>query len=103
MGEGLGHWDGDTFVVDSIGFTDASWLGIQGFFHSENMRVVERFTRQGNTVRYDVTVEDPDVLLQPWVIPTRMMRINPNPKAYMAEGLPCSEKDLTHLVSKENH
>ena len=50
-----------------------------------------------------VTVEDPDVLLQPFKMNTRMMRINPNPRAYMTEGLPCSEKDLSHLVSKENH
>jgi hypothetical protein len=103
MGEGLGSWDGDTFVVDSIGFTDASWLAIQGFFHSEHMRVVERFKREGNTVTYDVTVQDPDVLLQPYKLNTRMMRINPNPRAYLTEGLPCSEKDLSHLVSKENH
>jgi hypothetical protein len=103
MGEGLGSWDGDTFVVDSIGFTDASWLGIQGFFHSEHMHVVERFKRTGNTIAYDVTVEDPDVLLMPYKIPTRMMRVNPNPRAYLTEGLPCSEKDLSHLVSKENH
>jgi hypothetical protein len=67
------------------------------------MHVVERFTRQGNTVTYNVKVDDPDVLLQPWIPAARMMRINPNPKAYLTEGLPCSEKDLTHLVSKENH
>jgi hypothetical protein len=103
MGEGLGSWDGDTFVVDSIGFNDASWLGIQGFFHSENMHVIERFKRVGNTVTYDVTVQDPDVLLQPYQPAGRMMRVNPNPKAYLTEGLPCSEKDLSHLVSKENH
>ena len=45
------------------------------------MRVVERFTRQGDVLLYDVTVEDPDVLVEPYVFPTRIVRRNPNPDA----------------------
>src|SRR5437588_3879226 len=41
-GESIGHWEGETFAVETIGFTDASWLDITGYFHSENMHVVER-------------------------------------------------------------
>jgi hypothetical protein len=81
LGYAVGRWEGDTLVVDSIKFNDATWFGRGGFFHSEDMHVVERFTRQGDVLLYDVTVEDPDVLVEPWVLPTRTVRRNPNPDA----------------------
>jgi len=81
FGDTVGHWEGDTLVLDSIAFTDATWIGRGGFFHSDRMHVVERFTRQGDALMYDVTVEDPEVLVQPWVFPTRIVRRNPNPDA----------------------
>ncbi len=65
-GHSVGHWEGDTLVIESIGFTPATWLARGGFFHSEDMKVTERFTRQGDQMLYEVTVEDPEVLLQPW-------------------------------------
>jgi hypothetical protein len=65
-GHSVGHWEGDTLVIESIGFTPATWLARGGFFHSEDMKVTERFTRQGDQMLYEVTVEDPQVLLQPW-------------------------------------
>jgi hypothetical protein len=100
MGEAIGKWDGDTFMVDSIGFTDFTWLDIPGYLHSENMHVVERFTRTGNTLKYEVTVEDP-MLLKPFVLNPRNIALS---KADMlGEALPCIERDLSHLVSKENH
>jgi hypothetical protein len=102
-GESLGHWEGDTMVIDTIGFNDTSWLDIGGYFHSENMHVVERFTREGDTLRWQTTVEDPDVLIRPWVMNARTLRLNSNPKAVLEETLPCSERDLSHLVTKEHH
>ena len=65
-GHSVGHWDGDTLVIESMGFTPLTWLARGGFFHSEDMKVTERFTRQGDQMLYEVTVEDPEVLLQPW-------------------------------------
>ena len=65
-GHSVGHWEGDTLVIESVGFTPQTWLARGGFFHSEDMRVIERFTRQGDQMLYEVTVEDPQVLLQPW-------------------------------------
>jgi hypothetical protein len=65
-GHSIGHWDGDTLVIESRGFVPETWLARGGFFHSENMKVIERFTRKGDELLYEVTVEDPDVLLQPW-------------------------------------
>lgn len=103
IGESLGRWEGETFVIDSVGFTDASWLDIAGYFHSENMHVIERLRRQGNTLTWEATVEDPDVLLKAWVMNPRTARLNPDPKAVLAEDLPCLERDLAHLVTKEHH
>jgi hypothetical protein len=102
-GESLGHWEEDTLVIDTIGFNDTSWLDIGGYFHSENMHVIERLHREGNTLTWQATVEDPDVLLKPWAMSTRTLKLNPDPKAVLAETLPCVERDLSHLVTKEHH
>jgi hypothetical protein len=81
LGDTVGRWEGDTLVLDSLGFIDTTWIGRGGFFHSNEMHVVERFTRQGDVLLYDVTVEDPDVLVEPYVFPTRTVRRNMNPNA----------------------
>ena len=65
-GHSVGHWEGDTLVIESVGFTPETWLARGGFFHSDDMKVFERFTRKGDQMLYEVTVEDPQVLLQPW-------------------------------------
>ncbi|HXD74359.1 MAG TPA: hypothetical protein VN628_11510, partial [Vicinamibacterales bacterium] len=81
LGDSVGKWEGDTLVLDAIAFTDQTWIGRGGFFHSDKMHVIEKFTRQGDALLYDVTVDDPDVLAEPWVFPTRVVRRNPNPDA----------------------
>ena len=103
-GESIAQWDGDTLVVDSWGFHANSWFDqVGGYFHSENMHVIERFRRDGNTLTWTATVEDPDVLLEPWTSTPRVALLNPNPKAMLPEGLPCSERDLGATTSKEHH
>jgi hypothetical protein len=77
----VGKWEGDTLVLDSISFVDSTWLARGGFFHSDNMHLVEKFTRQGNAINYEVTVEDPEVLAEPWVMTPRTMRLITNPEA----------------------
>jgi hypothetical protein len=76
MGITVGRWEGDTLVLDSVGFIDTTWIGRGGFFHSDKMRVVEKFRREGDAIFYDVTVEDPEVWAEPLVFPTRIMRRN---------------------------
>jgi len=100
-GDAVGRWEGDTLVIDTIGITEESWLDFPGYFHSPKMHVVERMKREGNTVTWNATVEDPVVLLKPWVMNQRTLRLNADPKAALAEDLPCSERDLLHLVTKE--
>jgi hypothetical protein len=104
LGYTVGRWEGDTLVLDSIAFVDTTWLGRGGFFHSSDMRVVERFTRQGDVILYDVTVEDPEVLVEPWVIPTRTLRRNPNPDAGLQrERGNCEVYELEDISSQIRH
>jgi hypothetical protein len=77
----VGQWEGDTLVLDSTSFVDTTWLARGGFFHSDQMHVVEKFTRKGNQILYEVTVEDPEVLAEPWVMTPRVMRLMPNAEA----------------------
>jgi hypothetical protein len=59
MGQSVGRWDGDTLVVDVTGFNDQSWFDRAGNFHSEALRVVERFTRTAaDSLSYEATIED---------------------------------------------
>jgi hypothetical protein len=104
MGYTVGRWEGDTLVLDSISFVDTTWLGRGGFFHSSDMHVVERFTRQGDVILYDVTVEDPEVLVEPWVIPTRALRRNTNRDAGLQrERGNCEVYELEDITSQIRH
>jgi hypothetical protein len=105
-GVGLGKWEGDTLVIDSINFDDSTWLGRGGFFHSTSMHIVERLTRVGNEIRYDMTIEDPEVLLEPWVMPTRTMSLAQGPAAdrLPAERANCEVyEDDNNVTSQVRH
>jgi hypothetical protein len=73
-GYSIGKWEGDTLVIDSTSFDDTTWLGRGGLIHSPSMRIIERLTRVGNELRYDMTIEDPEMFVEPWVVPTRILR-----------------------------
>jgi hypothetical protein len=96
----LGHWEADTLVVESVGFTDESWLQWQGYFHTAEMKVTERLRRDGDLLFYTFTVDDPEVLAEPWTSDTYVRRLNPNPGARVEEPQPCSEQDLKSIVDK---
>jgi hypothetical protein len=67
MGDSIGHWDGDTLVVDTIGFNDKT--EISGYRHTEALHIVERFRRADfNTLQYEATLEDPNVFVKPWTV-----------------------------------
>lgn len=79
-GEAVGHWDGDTFVVEVQNFTDDTWIWAEGrvSFHSDALRVVERYRRvDENTLVIDATVYDEKVLTEPWVVPTQTLQLAP--------------------------
>jgi hypothetical protein len=103
FGDAVGHWDGDTLVVESVGFNDETWFANGGLFHSYDLKVTERLRREGNDLHYQVTVEDPTVLLQPWVMDARNLGLNSDPNAYLQEGDQCSQPDPGWVVNKIRH
>jgi hypothetical protein len=104
MGYTVGHWEGDTLVLDSISFNDFTWLARGGFFHSDEMHVVERFTRQGNEILYEVTVEDPVYLVHPWVMTPRILKLIPNADAgLLPERGNCDTYETGDVVTQIRH
>lgn len=101
-GNAVGHWEGDTLVVDVTKFSPDTWLDLDGSFHDDNMHVVERFTRQGNTLRYEVTVEDPTLFAKPFSPKPRTLLLG-KPSEHVQEDYPCVEMDQSHLTSDERH
>jgi hypothetical protein len=69
MGQSVGRWEGDTFVVVSNGFNDQTWFDRAGNHHSWQMVVTERFTLRGpDHIMYEATMEDPETFSEPWTI-----------------------------------
>lgn len=67
MGHSIGKWDGDTLVVDTVGFNDKTWLDRDGHPHSDQLHVVEGFHRvDRDDMTIDITIEDPKALVKPW-------------------------------------
>ena len=93
LGHSIGHWEGDTLVVDVIGLNEETWLGggLPGdqkytSIHSDQEHVIERWTRTGDTIAYEATVEDPVMFTRPWVMTPRQIKIAA-PSDEILEGL----------------
>ncbi len=66
-GQAAGRWDGDTLVVDSIGFNERFWFSNGGMPHTKQLHLVERLTRTDmDTLKYEVTIDDPGAYTRPW-------------------------------------
>jgi hypothetical protein len=98
-GHSIGHWEGDTLVVDTVGFNDKFWLTPAGEPHTEKMHLTERYRRPDlGHLEIEFTVEDPDTFIKPWVI-KKAADLAPNEEV---EELICTEneRDRGHLVGK---
>ncbi len=102
FGDSVGHWEGDTLVVDVTGLNDETWLGggLSGYklatIHSDKEHVVEHWTRTGDTLKYEATVEDPVMFNKPWVITPRYVSIARSDD-YLQPQM-CSPHDEGHLI-----
>jgi hypothetical protein len=75
MGQSVGRWEGDTFVVAANGFHDMSWFDRSGNHHSEVLTVTERYTMTGpDHIQYEATMEDPKTFTRPWKISMPLYR-----------------------------
>jgi hypothetical protein len=100
-GDSVGRWEGDTLVVDVTNLDETTWLSDNGLFHSDKTHVIERLRREGDTLHYDVTVEDPVVFSEPWKQRSRDLKLM---KDYEIEEAPyCSERDASHLQDLSHH
>jgi hypothetical protein len=99
LGYSIGHWEGDTLVVDTIGMNDRTWLDAAGHPHGEKLRVTEKFTRpDSNTLRLEATIDDPDYYTKPWsVVTTATWQPGQELMEYICQE---NNKDLQHLVGK---
>jgi hypothetical protein len=101
MGHSIGHWEGDTLVVDTVALDDTTWLeGPGASLHSDKEHVVERWTRKGNQVTVDVTVDDPVMFSKPWVLPEKkvvMMTGDPDTFGNTIMPAMCNTNDKAHL------
>jgi len=89
MGDPVGRWEGDTFVIDSVNFDDTTWFGPAGYFHSDAMHVIERLTRKGDTLEYSATVEDPNVLTKPFTASPTVLKMGGAKDVIFNDDLPC--------------
>src|SRR6266516_4530552 len=99
-GDSVGHWEADTLVIESTNFVESTWFGEEGYFHSDAMRVTERFWRVGENLAYQVTVDDPKVLTAPWTLPVRAVKPTNDP---LEESPRCVESDGPRLLNNDHH
>jgi hypothetical protein len=75
MGQSVGRWEGETFVIESNGYNDSTWFDRSGNFHSEAMKVTERITRTApDVLSYEATIDDPNTFTRPWKISLPLYR-----------------------------
>ena len=73
MGDSRGHWDGNSLVADVTSFSDGTWLDTAGNYHSDELHVIERYTRKDHgTLIYEAAIEDPKVFTRAWRIRVRL-------------------------------
>jgi hypothetical protein len=66
-GHSTGRWEGDTLVIETVGFNEKFWLDRQGTPHTEKLKMTEKLTRtDSNTIKYEVTIDDPGAYTKPW-------------------------------------
>jgi hypothetical protein len=100
LGDAVGRWDGDTLVVETVNFTDDTWLTDDGSFHTASLRVEERITRNGDAIEWRAIAHDPDILTEPWALHPRTAYLT---DVDIAPSAPCIERDLEHIVDGTHH
>lgn len=100
-GDSIGHWEGNTMVVDVANFVDDTWLSQNGTIHSDAMHVIEKLTREGNVITWEVSIDDPKMFTRPWII-TRHL-VHGLKGGHALEESPCVEHDYGHLTNDDRN
>jgi hypothetical protein len=97
LGDSIARWEGDTLVIDVTDLGDKTWLDSARHTHSDELHVVERYTRTGpDTIHYEVTLEDPKTYTRPWKI-SMLLHRNTEPGFELREQ-ECTEGDDGHAI-----
>jgi len=97
-GESIGHWEGDTLVIETKGFNENTWIDAAGVPHTRNMKVTERITRLDmDNMQIDNIVEDPEMFTRTWGFTTYPRRLQGELLEYICNE---NEKDVQHMVGK---
>lgn len=95
-GHSIGHWEGDMLVVETVGFNEGFWIDRAGSPHTEKLRFTERFTRTDyNTMRYEVTVDDPGAYTATWKSNPFTLRWNANQELF---EYVCQDNNFAHTL-----
>ncbi len=99
MGYSVGHWDGDTLVVESNGYTPRVWLDSDGHPHSEDLRITERFRRADfGHMEIRMTLDDPKTYARPWTVTIRQeLMVDTEMLEFVCNE---NEKDRRHMDAK---
>ena len=98
LGDSVGHWEGDTLVIDTIGYNDKT--EISGYRHTEALHTVERLTRVPDGVEYELTIEDPNVFAAPWKV-NRSFRFVDAPQKRIFEFVCENNRDYRTLFGDQ--
>src|SRR4029077_10939244 len=75
MGHAVGHWEGDTLVVDTVGFNEGTWIDLKGHPHTNQMHVIEKYTRTSlKNLHIEVAIDDPGAYTRPWTVAVDLAR-----------------------------
>jgi len=104
MGWSNGHWEGDTLVIEVTGNNDQTWFDRAGNYHSDQLKVTERYTLKGdNHLQYEATIEDPQTFSRPWKISLPLYkRIEPNAQLLEFKCVEFSEELLYGDLTKKS-
>ena len=100
LGDAIGRWEGDTLVVETVNFNEETWLTDDGAFHTKDLKVIERLRRVGDTIQYQATAHDPAVLVEPWAIRPRTLRLSTQE---LEEPARCEDRSLAQMQDNSSH
>jgi hypothetical protein len=95
MGHSIGHWEGDTLVIDTIGLNDLTWLDYAGHVHSDQLHLIEKLTRAGDRMTLNITFDDPKAFTEPWS--ARMFYMS-RPNWELEEQVACEDRFLGKTI-----
>ena len=100
MGHSVGRWEGNALVVETVGLNERTWLDTAGHEHSDKLRVLERFEKEGETIKWTATFDDPVFFTKPWSITRTFSRGKPGDRVM---PYTCTEnnRDVGHLLPNQ--